>query len=152
CAALEVGLLEKADEAIAQVDCITERLDRDGMRFRARHAVKARDRAERQHEMVKLDFVRMALVAVRDMHAAALEVDRVDLAAEEPGAPQESADRIHHVREIEVARSDLVEHGREEKEVLPRDERHFEIAAGVSEALELERRVHAAETATEDEH
>ncbi len=92
-----------------------------------------------------------SLSPVGDDHPPRLEVHRLHLALDELHPPEEFPDRVHDVRHVEVAGGDLVEHGREEEEVLAVDERDLEARVMGQSFLEMEGGVDAAEPASQDQ-
>src|SRR5439155_1496492 len=75
--------------------------------------------------------------------------DRLDIATEKIHAADHFSDGIDDVRQIQIARRDLVEHGSEEKKVLAIDDRDFE--SRIVALLEFQRGIKPAEAAAENQ-
>ena len=112
-------------------------------------AEEVRDRAGREDQVVVGQLVRVP-VPVGDRHRAGREVDLLDVPVEELHVRDELADRVDDVRDVEVARRDLVEHRREEEEVVPVDDRDVDVREAEEPLVELQGRVDAAEAAADD--
>ena len=147
--AFGVAFLERRDDAIAQVNCVAQRLHRQRALLEAWQAVEVGDRAERDHQLVVRQAVVVALEAVRHGDAAAIEINPVDVADEDLGPLQQRPQRADDVRDVEVAGGDLVQHRREQEEVVARDERDFDARVAGEHLFEVARSVHAAESTAE---
>jgi hypothetical protein len=99
--------------------------------------------------MIVIERVRVAIEAMRHYDLLLLKIDVLDIAAEEIHVPNHLANRINDVRQIQIARRDLVQHRREEEKVLAIYDGHFK--PRVASFLELKRGVQAAESAAENE-
>ncbi|MCC6763491.1 MAG: hypothetical protein IT293_02415 [Deltaproteobacteria bacterium] len=61
-----------------------------------------------------------------DHDLSSFQIDLDDVAVEEAHFADELPDRVRDVRDVEVARRHLVEHRREEEEVVAVDDRHLD--------------------------
>src|SRR5439155_10071745 len=93
----------------------------------------------------------VAVEAVRHPYVPRTEIDRFDRADERVHPAEELAQGVDDRAELEVAGGHLVEHGREEEEVVARDERDLEGLPPREHLLQLEGGVDAAEPTTQDE-
>src|SRR5271167_713186 len=80
------------------------------------------------------------------------KVDRFNLAGEEVNPLEHLANRVDDGSKVEVARRHLVQHGREEEEVLAVDQRNLDVRVASERFLELHRRIQASESAAEDQN
>ena len=151
--ALGAGLLEVADQPVAQRDRVAQRLDRERALFDTGEPVEVGARAECQHEVIVGQLVGVGVEPVRDGHAAGLEVDGLDAAHEGVDPPEQLAERIHDRVQLEVTCRHLVQHRSEQEEVVTCDERDVErpIPMASQDLLELEGSVDPAESPSEDE-
>ncbi|MFN8643862.1 MAG: hypothetical protein U0802_20205 [Candidatus Binatia bacterium] len=116
-----------------------------------RRAEEVGHRAEGEHQMVVRQAMRMpGLDAVGDGHHPRAQVDVQHLSVEERGAAEQLADRVDDVGEIEVGGRHLVQHRREEEEVVLVDQRDLDGRVAAEEPFELHHRVDPAEPAAED--
>jgi hypothetical protein len=83
--ALGTGFFQVRDHAIANLDSISERFHRQGVVLQAWKIEKIGDRAQRQHEMVIRQRMRMRFVAVRHPDALVGEIDVLHIPFEEVG-------------------------------------------------------------------
>src|SRR5215467_9773959 len=96
------------DQSVAQLDCIAERLHRQGAFGDAGKIEEIRYRPERENEMVVFERVRVSMEAMRNHYLLALDVDLIHVATEEIPAANHFSDGIHDVGQIQIARRDLV--------------------------------------------
>ena len=146
--ALEIGFLETLDQTIAKKNGVSKRLHRQGVFFKAGKVVVVRDIAQADDQVIEFQLVPMPIHAVRYVDTLAFEVDLFDLSLEELNPFEKFANRIHDMRHVQIAGGDLVQHRREQKEIILIDERHFDIRLARDRALDLECGVQAAKTAT----
>src|SRR6266699_7043962 len=77
-----------------------------------------------------------------------VDVDLVHIAAEEIDVPNHLTDRINDVRQIQIARRDLVQHWREKEKVFAIDNR--DLKARISPLLKLQGRIKPTEAAAKN--
>ena len=94
--------------------------------------------------------VRVMIETVRYDDRTLFHIDALDIAREKVDMAKHLAHRINDVGDIEIARCDLVQHRRKEKEVVAVYERYFDV--GIFPALKLQRGIKAGEATTENEH
>jgi hypothetical protein len=88
--------------------------------------------------------------AVRNDDLFPVDVYFVHVTAEEINVPNHFANRINDVRQIQIARRDLVQHWREQEKVLPIHDGDFE--SRIPALLKLQRRIKSAKSTTENEN
>ena len=133
---LAVGFLQVRNQAVTHFDGVAQRLHREGMRLESGQAIEVGDRATGQHHVVEFDHVIVGGGAVTHGEAPAGEVDPRDIATQEPGARQQAPDRRDDMRDVDVAGGHLVQHRREQEEVLAADERYLDRSVSGKAPLE----------------
>ena len=84
-------------------------------------------RTEREQQMIELE---LKLSAVEPMHASNFSRAKIDIfhvGFDHVDVAQNPPQRIHNVARRKIARRDFMQHRREENEILPRDQRHFDV-------------------------
>jgi hypothetical protein len=148
--ALEVGLLQHLDQPVPEREGVTQRLHGERALLQAGEAKEVGDTAERQHQVIEGQLVLVPAAGVANHHPPALEVDPLHLAHEEHRAAHHPADRIHDVGDVEVARGHLVQHRREQDEVVAVDDGDLDLGIPRDGALQLDGGVHPGEPAAQD--
>ena len=97
-------------------------------------------------------IVRVAVEAMRHLHHPSVEVDGLDRPDEGVHQPEQLAQRIHDGAELEVACCHLVQHRREEEEVVARDQGDLDVGKAGEMFFHLEGGVNSAESASEDQN
>ena len=110
------------------------------------------DGAERQHQVVVHDHVRVRQKAGRGGDGALLQIDRLDLPDVHLGAGQQSPQRADQVEQADGPRDYFRQHRLEHEVVVLRDQHDLVIAAARELPLELLRREDCAESAAEDDN
>src|SRR6516165_9521352 len=87
----------------------------------------------------------MTLRAVDDLHPPGWKIDGLNFAVEEPDFLKHFADRVHDVRDIQIASGHLVQHGRKQEKVLAINKCDLEVRVTAHRLLQLERGVQPAE-------
>src|SRR5205823_14087939 len=88
--------------------------------------------------------------AVRDLDDLVLHVNALDVTLEESAAAQELANRIDNRREVQVAGGDLMQHGREQEEVIAIYQGDFEVAGALQSLFQFKSDVQAGEAAAKN--
>ena len=145
---LDLRSLQQPDQPVAQHQRIMDRLH--AMDVRAQAGREARLRARRNQQVIEGDRARAAIGAIGHGDGPSREVHRRGVRLEELDAAQGLAYRHDDRAGIQASRRDLVQHRREEKEVLRVDEQHFHARIARHRPLELERGVEARETGPKD--
>src|SRR4051812_19123071 len=107
---------------VSQIDRVAKRFHRQGVFLKPLIAVKVRNRTQAQDEMVVLQFVMMVLLAVRDPNRFCIQIYTLDFAVEDLYALQQFSNRAYDVRDVQIARGDLMKHRRKEEKVFPVDQ------------------------------
>src|SRR5215470_14228250 len=136
------------DQSVAQLDCIAERLHRQGTFGDAGKIEEIRYRSERENEMVVFERVRVSMEAMRNHHLLALDIDLVHVATEKIHAADHFSDGVDDVGQIQIARRDLVQHRSKEKKVLAINHRDFKTR--IVALLEFQSGIKSAEAAAEN--
>src|SRR6516164_6496025 len=89
--------------------------------------------------------------AMKEVNAVGREVDRIDFAMEELYAPKKLSNRIDDMGDIQIARGDLMEHRREQKEILTVDQSDLYARPASKSFVKLDCRVQTGEAAAEDQ-
>src|SRR6516225_4457148 len=88
--------------------------------------------------------------AMRNHYLLALDVDLIHVATKKIHAADHFSDGIDDVRQIQIARRDLVQHRSKEKKVFAINDCYFE--AGIVALLKFQRGIKSAEAATENKY
>src|SRR5947207_11648596 len=91
----------------------------------------------------------MTVETVRDRHTLALDVDLVHIAAKKVYMTKHLTNGVNDVRQVQIARGDLVQHWGEQKKILPVYNSHFE--PRIATLLELQRGIKTAKSPAENE-
>ena len=149
---LDGSFLEGADDVAAQMERVGQVLERHRVLGQAAQAAEIRDVAERDHQMVVGDRVRVRAEARAGHHHLARQVDRFDLAHVDVGARQQPAQRANRVGQADGSGDHLRQHRLEDEVVLLADERDLEVALPSECLLERLRGVNAGESAAQHQH
>jgi hypothetical protein len=133
--------LQPLEHVVAQVDRVGKGLEADAVLGQAGDRQRARDRAERDHEVLVVE-VEQALARL-DLHPFAVEVEPRRPSEDELGMRAHHPQRHDHVAGLERARRRLRQHRREQHRVLGADD-------GCPALAELPGHVAAREAATDD--
>src|SRR5207247_9825061 len=99
--------------------------------------------------MIVFERVRVPIKSMRNNDLFFVDVDLVHVTAEKIHAANHFADRINDVRQIQIARRDLVQHWGEKEKVFAID--NCDLKARTSALLKFKRRVKPAEPAARNE-
>ena len=135
--------LELAQDVVAQVDRVGERLEREPVLRQARHRATRGHRAEREHELAPAHGLRADVRL--DLRGPRLEVDPGRAAEQKLRVRAHHAQRHDRVPRLERSGRRLGQQRRVEHEVLGADDRRAALA-------EQPRDVRAGEAAAEDQH
>ena len=149
---LQLGALQHLDHPVAQAKSVGQRLHAHCVLLETGNAEGVRDPAQRQHQGVVVQAMRVA-VAAHDGHHMGLGVDRVDLGGDAPGrlVMKHAAQRRDDVPGLEDAGADLRQERGEEHEVVAADEPDLDVASLPQLSLEGLRGHHPGESTTQDE-
>jgi hypothetical protein len=120
------------------------------MLLETRQVVEVRGRSKGEHQVVVNENVLVLRQAVANLDAASLDIDSDDLPAYEVASPKQRSNGTHDVRDVEIARRDLVQHRREQEEVVTIDERNFNGSVTRQQLLEAKGGIQAAEAGTQN--
>src|SRR5438552_19202409 len=98
--------------------------------------------------MIVFERVRVPIKAMRNNDLLFVDIDLAHIAAEKIHAANHFTDRINDVRQIQIARRDLVQHWREKEKVFAIDNR--DLKARISALLKLQGRIKPTEAAAEN--
>src|SRR5438552_13209510 len=98
--------------------------------------------------MIVFERVRVPIKAMRNNDLFFVDIDLAHIAAEKIHAANHFTDRINDVRQIQIARRDLVQHSREKEKVLASD--NCDLKARLSALLKLQGRIKPTEAAAEN--
>src|SRR5437870_11753525 len=98
--------------------------------------------------MILFERVRVPIKAMLNNDLFFVDIDLAHIAAEKIHAANHFTDRINDVRQIQVARRDLVQHWREKEKVFAIDNR--DLKARISALLKLQGRIKPTEAAAEN--
>src|SRR2546422_2795553 len=152
--ALDVGLLERVDDAVPKRERVAEVLERQRVLGEPGLTREARYVAERDHGVVVLERALARAEARRRGHTLPVEIDLVHGARIEVRARAEAPDRRDRVEDSDTAGDHLGEHRLKDDVVVAADEPELDAAVpdlALQELLEGQRRVDAAEATAEDE-
>ena len=105
--ALDRRFLERADHVVAQVQRVVQVLERQRMLREPAQPAEVGDGAERQHQVVVHDHVRVRQKAGRGGDGALLQIDRLDLPDVHLGAGQQPPQRADQVEQADGPRDDF---------------------------------------------
>jgi hypothetical protein len=88
---------------------------------------------------------------VANLDAARLDVDTDDVPAYEVASAKQCSNGTHDMRDVEIARGDLMQHRREQEEVVAIDQRDFDRPVARQQLLEAEGCIQTAEAASEND-
>src|ERR1700719_778743 len=109
----------------AQLDRIAKRFHRHGQVGQTRDVVKVGDRSQCDDKMIVVQLLRMIAVTARNQDLLILQVDLVYVPNQYFNFAKEFPEGIHDIRDLKIARRDLMKHRREQKEILAADEGDF---------------------------
>src|SRR5439155_20237947 len=78
-------------------------------------------RAERQEQMIKLEFKFAVRNATRAMNSPRVEINRLNVGLNKLHMTKNASERIHDVARIKISCRDLVQHRRKQNEILSTD-------------------------------
>jgi hypothetical protein len=151
CLALVAREFQGIDDAVSHEDGIAQRLHLQRMLFEAGRAIEVRHRTERQRQLVVSYIVGTSQTAVPDAHLLLSEVNLLDLGDRETGAPQHFPQRLHNIGDAHVAPESFVEHGRESKVVLARNQHDFDLRRAREPPLKTQRRIGTPKSAAQNQ-
>src|SRR5262249_50967456 len=122
-------LFQGADDVIAQVQGVSQILERQRVFGQTRHAAKVCDVAEREDQIIIRNDVRVRAKAGARRHHFVLQVDGFDIADVQVSARQQPADGADRIKQADAARYDFRQHRLKDKVVLFVDEDNLEIVA-----------------------
>src|SRR5260370_7576724 len=125
--AIGICLLQVGDKPIPKVDRVVERFHRYGALLQARDLIEIRHRTEREDQMIEFQHVIVAIKAVENSYRPVWQIDTLHFAVDEINLPQDFADGIDDVREVQIARGDFVQHRCEQEKILFADHGDFKI-------------------------
>ena len=102
--------------------------------------------------MVVAELVVVMLESVGDGHTSFGQVDRFDVAVEKPDTAQQLADRVHDVRQVQVAGSHFMQHRSEQEEVFAVHQRHLDVRIPGNRFFQFQSSVHASKAAAQDQN
>src|SRR5262249_33601592 len=109
-------------------------------------------RAERQEQMIELEFE----FAVRDssfaMDASPVQINRLNIGIDKLYMTKNAAERIHDIARIKISRCDFVLHRRKENEILAANQRHLYVRSTRKPFVEVHRRVKPCKSATGNDY
>src|SRR4029453_18345871 len=109
-------------------------------------------RAERQKQMIKLEFKLAVRNATRAMDSPRVEINRMNIGFNKLHMTKNAAERIHDVARIKIARCDFVQHRRKENEILATDQRHLYARATREPFVEVHCRIKPGKSATGNDY
>jgi hypothetical protein len=145
-------LLQDVDHVIADAHRVGERLERQRMLGQSGDSPEVGDVAERHHEMIEGELVGLRREPGAEPHHTPIDVHALDLAHEQLSVRKQLAQRTDRVENADVAGDHLCQHWLEYEVVLAVDQRHLDRRALRGQPFQMERGVHAAEAAAQDDH
>src|SRR6266480_2739164 len=145
-----IRFFQMCDQSVTQLDRVAKRFHCQRPLCYTGQVEKVRYRSERQNKMIVFERVRVPIKSMRNNDLFFIDVDLVHITAEKIHAANHFADRINDVRQIQIARRDLVQHRCEQKKVLAIDHRDFELR--IATLLKFKRRVKPTEPAAKNEN
>src|SRR5207247_8880247 len=109
-------------------------------------------RAERQKQMIKLEFKFAVRNTTRAMDSPRVQINRLNIGLNKLHMTKNAAERIHDVAWIKISGRDLVQHRRKENEILSTDQRHFHIRVARQPFVEVHCRVKPSKSATGNDY
>jgi hypothetical protein len=97
------------------------------------------------------EVVVMMIKSVRHGDELAFEINGFNFAREKADPSQELSHGIHDIREIEVAGGNLVQHGSEQKEIVPVHQRDLDIGIAGQGVIEVNSRVQPGKATAENQ-
>ena len=143
-----IRFFQMCDQSIAQLDRVAKRFHCQRPLCYTGQVEKVRYRSERQNKMIVFERVRVPIKSMRNNDSFFIDVDLVHVTAEKIHAANHFADRINDVRQIQIARRDLVQHRREKEKVFAID--NGDLKARISALLKLQGRIKPTEAAAEN--
>src|SRR6516164_11776803 len=138
-----------SDQSVPQLDCVPERFHCQRALCDSGQPEEIRYGPKRENKVIVVERVRMPIESMRDNDLFFIDIDLVHVAAEEIHVPNHFANRIDDVGQIQIAGCDLVQHRREQEEILPIYDSNFE--SRVPTFLEFQSRIKPAKSAAENE-
>ena len=109
------------DQPVSEVDCIPQRLHRQRSLFKPWEIEEIGNRPQADDQVIIGKLVMVMVEAVRYGHELAFQIDGFNLSCKKTDPLQELPHGVHDVREIEITGSNLMQHGSEQKEIVPVD-------------------------------
>src|SRR6516162_10011838 len=109
------------------MDRVAERFHRERVLLETSNAVKIRDPSERDYQVVVLNFMRMMRWTMHHLNPLGCKIDAPHLAVKKLNLAKEFTDGIDDMRDIDITRGNLVQHGREQEKVFAVYESRFYI-------------------------
>jgi hypothetical protein len=78
------------------------------------------------------------------------KINSLDFGLDKLYVTKDTTNRINNVSWIKVPRGYLVQHRREQNEVLPADQRHFDVLAASQRFIQVHRRAQAGESSSQN--
>ena len=148
--AMSICLFQVRNKSVPQIDGIPERFHGYSALLQARDLIEIRHTTERQDEVLKLEYVNVAIESVENGNRPIARIDLLDFAVDEIDVPQDLAHRVDDMREIQVARRYLMQHRGEQEKVILADDRDFKI--GIAPLLEFKGGINTAKSSTKDQY
>ena len=100
--------------------------------------------------MFKFDYMTVTIKAMENGNGVISQIDILHLAVNEIHMFQDFAHRINDVSNVKVACRYLMQHGGEQKIIIPAEHGNFKI--GITALLEFKRRIDTAKSSTKDQY
>src|SRR5881392_1669941 len=143
-----IRFFQMCDQSVTQLNSVAKRFHCQRPLCYPGQVEKVRYRSERQNKMIVFERVRVPIKSMRNNDLFFIDVDLVHVTAEKIHAANHFADRINDVRQIQIARRDLVQHWREKEKVFAID--NGDLKARISALLKLQGRIKPTEAAAEN--
>src|SRR5215472_272617 len=102
--------------------------------------------------MIVEHIVMMVVETVRDSHDLPFKINRFHFPREEIDSLQQFSDGIDDICEIKITGCDLVQHRREQKEVVAVHKRDLHLGIACQCVIEVNRRMEPGETAAKNQN
>src|SRR4030095_13244992 len=137
---------------VTEVQSISEVLERKSVFGQPSQSAKVRHVPKRQDQMIISDHMCVRAKPGACGNGLVIEINRLDIAHVDACSREQTSNRTDSIGDADAAGDDLREHWLEDKIILSVDEQDFKIVAGPERLLEILRGIHAAESATKDNH
>src|SRR5205823_1365133 len=145
-----IRFFQMCDQSVTQLDRVAKRFHCQRPICYTGQVEKVRYRSERQNKMIVFERVRVPIKSMRNNDLFFVDVDLLHVPAEKIHAANHFANGINDISQIQIARGDLVQHWREQKEVLAIYDSHLK--PRVSKLFELQRCIQPAKAAAENKN